>query len=340
MRAVKFLYLKQEDVIAAGGLDMARTIEGVEKVFSMLDKGECIEPDPPMIMFGGQAGRRITMHPAYIGGDVDVAGLKWTPSNPDNPIKLKLPRATGIVILTDPSTGHPLSIMDGMILSAMRTGAVTGVGAKYLARPDSEVIGLLGAGVISRTQLMALNEVLKNIKEVKVFDLNQERSKGYAADMGTKLGLNIRAVNSTKEAVEGSDVVVGATTVSLDQRYVEADWIKDGSLYSNISDNDPKFEVILRSDKIVIDGPRQFTIPVVMGEMYRQGLIRKEDIYATVGEIVNRKKPGRENNREKIFLSPLGLGVEDLINAYRVYKQAKEMDIGQWLELWREPYWT
>lgn len=340
MRSVNFLFLSQEDVIACGGLDMPAYVEAVEKSFSLLDQGASMEPDPPMLMFGGQAGRRVTMHPAYVGGDVNTVGLKWTPANPDNPRTINMPRATALDIINDPMTGHPLAVMDGTIISAMRTGAVTGVGFKYLGRPDASVAGLLGTGVIARTQLLALKVVMKKLKEVRVYDTLQDKAKSWAAEMSGQIKVPVRSVGSAQECVEGSDVVVGCTTVSADKRYVQAEWLKEGVLYSNISDNDATFEAILSCDKVVVDGPRQFTIPVVMGLMAKEGLIGMDKVHGTIGEIINGKKPGRENGREKIFYSCLGLGVHDIINARRIYDEAKRQGRGVPLQLWKEPYWA
>lgn len=340
MRSVNFLFLSQEDVIACGGLDMAAYIDNVEKSFSLLDKGESMEPDPPMLMFGGQAGRRVTMHPAYVGADVNTVGLKWTPANPDNPRTINMPRATAMDIINDPLTGHPLAVMDGTIISAMRTGGVTGVGFKYLGRPNATTAGLLGTGVIARTQLMALKVVMKNLKEVKVYDLLGDKAKAWAEEMSAELNVAVRPVASAQDCVEGSDVVVGCTTVSADKRYVKAEWLKEGVLYSNISDNDATFEAILACDKVVVDGPRQFTIPVVMGLMAKEGLMGMDKVHAMIGEIVNGKKAGRENDREKIFYSCLGLGVHDIINARRIYDEARRQGRGVPLQLWQEPYWA
>jgi ornithine cyclodeaminase len=340
MRSVNFLFLSQEDVIASGGLDVAAYIECVEKSFSLLDKGESMEPDPPMLMFGGQAGRRVTMHPAFVGADVNTVGLKWTPANPDNPRTINMPRATAMDIINDPMTGHPLAVMDGTIISAMRTGADTGVGFKHLGRQGASVAGLLGTGVIARTQLMALKVVMKNLKDVKVYDVLGDKARAWAKEMSEQLNLAVRAVGSAQECVEGSDVVVGCTTVSADKRYVKAEWLKPGVLYSNISDNDATFEAILSCNKVVVDGPRQFTIPVVMGLMAKEGLIGMDKVHGTIGEIVNGKKPGRENDREKIFYSCLGLGVHDIINARRIYDEARRQGRGVPLQLWKEPYWA
>jgi ornithine cyclodeaminase len=136
-RSVGFIYLQQEDTIACGGLDMPRIIEAVESVYALHERGECIEPEAPLIAWAGPEGKRILTHPAWVGGDVNVAGIKWIPSNPENPRKRGMPRASAIIILNDDETGYPLAVMDGTIISAARTGAATGVGAKYLAKRDS-----------------------------------------------------------------------------------------------------------------------------------------------------------------------------------------------------------
>ena len=339
MGSVDFIFLSQEDVLECGGLDMQAFIECVQKSFSLLDKGESMEPDPPMLMFGGQAGRRVTMHPAFVGGDVNTVGLKWTPANPDNPRTINMPRATAMNIINDPITGHPLAVMDGTIISAMRTGAVTAVGFKYLGREEASVVGLLGAGVIARTTMLGLKEAMPNLREVKVYDLDRGKADEWAKDEARRTGLFVHAADSAQACVEGSDVVVGCTTVSADKRYVKPEWLKAGVLYSNISDNDATFEAILSCDKVVVDGPRQFTIPVVMGLMAKEGLIGMDSVHGTIGEIINGKKSGRESEDEKIFYSTLGLGVHDTINARRIYDQARRNERGVHLRLWKEPYW-
>ena len=339
-RAVKFLYLTQEQVIECGGLDMVQTIEAVEKVFSLLDEGECIEPRAPSIRWGRLNDRRISMHPAYIGGDVQVTGIKWIPSNPENPIKRNMPRSNGVIILNDPETGFPLAIMDGTVISAMRTGAVVGVGAKYLARPDAEVVGLIGAGVINHTQLMALHAALKHIRLVKLFDIAPEKAHAFAEKMGESLGLEIQVVDSAQAAIEGADIVAPATNANREDRYIQAEWIKEGAYLANLSVNDYTFGAVSACDKIVVDNKKQLQVTeAVLTDMVDEGLVNPDDI-VEFGAIVNGKQPGRTRDDERIFFSPLGMGIEDLINAHRVYQEARRRGIGQELELWHEPHWT
>jgi 2,3-diaminopropionate biosynthesis protein SbnB len=339
-RAVEFLYLTQEQVIECGGLDMVQTMEAVEKVFGLLDDGECIEPHAPSIRWGSLNDRRISMHPAYVGGDVQVAGIKWIPSNPENPIKRNMPRSNGITILNDPETGYPLAIMDGTVISAMRTGAVVGVGAKYLARSDAEVVGLIGAGVINHTQLMALHAALKHLRLAKLFDIAPQKAHAFAEKMGESLGLEIQVVDSAKAAIEGADVIAPATNANREDRYIQAEWIKEGAYLANLSVNDYTFGAVLACDKIVVDNKKQLKVTeAVLTDMVDEGLVNPDDI-VEFGAIVNGKRPGRTDDDERIFFSPLGMGIEDLINAHRVYQEARRRGIGQELELWHEPHWA
>jgi ornithine cyclodeaminase len=339
-KSVKFIYLQQEDVIACGGLEMRETIEAVEKAYSLLDRGECIEPGTLIIAYNGPQGRRIMTHEAFIGGDVNVAGIKWIPSSPENPFKRGLPRASAIIVLNDPETGFPLAVMDGTIVSAMRTAAATGVGAKYLARKDSRVVGLVGAGPINRSQIRAVREVLPELQEVKIFDLRADRAQEFAQDMEKVVGLPFRVARSAEEAVSGSDVIVAATVgVTPETSYIEAGWLGEGSFLSSVSASDAKIEVVLQADKrVVTDRSATKTPTWLMGLICTQGLLSEDDL-TEMGEIVNGKRPGRENNRERIYYNPTGLGVEDVIAANRVYQQAVAKGIGQELELWRDPIW-
>jgi ornithine cyclodeaminase len=339
-RAVKFLYLTQEQTIECGATDMVETMDAVEKVFRLLDEGECIEPQAPIIHWNGTHRRRISMHPAYVGGDIQVTGIKWIPSNPENPIKRGMPRSNALTILNDPETGYPLAVMDGTVISAMRTGAVVGVGAKYLARPDADIVGLIGAGVINRTQLMALHMSLKQLRLARLYDLVAERARAFAAEMGEQLGLEIQVVDSARAAVEGADVVAPATIVGPDDRYIQPEWIKEGAYLANLSVNDYTPGAVLICDKIVVDHKKQLERSgPILSDMVADGLIEPDDL-VEIGAIVNGKLPGRLRDDECIFFSPLGMGIEDLINAHRVVQEARRRGIGQELELWHEPLWA
>jgi len=145
-------------MIVAGGLDMRTCLDAVERAFKLLAVGEVKVPNKIVLELppSEQERGRINGLAAYIGGDWEVAGIKWIPSFPKNPREHGLPRASALLTLNNTNTGTPLAVMDGTIISAMRTGAMGGLGAKYLARKDSEVAALIGLGVQARTQAMAL----------------------------------------------------------------------------------------------------------------------------------------------------------------------------------------
>jgi ornithine cyclodeaminase len=187
---------------------------------------------------------------------------------------------------------------------------------------------------------MALHATLKGLKLVKMFDLMPEKSHTFAKEMGEKLGLEMQVVPSAKEAVEGADVVAPATIVGPEDRYIEAEWIKEGAYLANLSVNDYTPGAVLGCDRIVVDSKKQLQVPnAIVSDLVADGRVDIDQI-AELGAIVNGKEPGRTRDDERIFISPLGMGIEDLINAHRVYLEARRRGIGQELELWHEPYWT
>ena len=317
---------------------MRLVLEAVEGSFKAYAEGKVLLPPKIVLDLDERRVGRINAMPAYLGGTFDICGIKWIAGFPGNPVKYGIPRATGLIIINDSKKGTPLAIMDGTLISAMRTGAVTGVGAKYLAKRDSETVGIIGCGVQAKTQLMALRVVLGELKQVRAFDTRRETAERYAKEMNAKLGLTVTAVDTPREAVEKADVIVTVTVA--DEPIVKKSWVGPGTLFSHIgSYQEEEYDVVLNSDKIVVDDWEQVKhrgTPVLV-KMYNEGLIREDDIYATLGEIAVGKKLGRENDDERIFLLPIGMGSEDIAVASRVYEKALQKGIGQRLRLWSSP---
>jgi len=341
-KSISFLYLQQEDVIACGGLDMPQMIRAVEHAYKLLEQGQCIEPEASIIRWAGPQGKRILAHPAWVGGDVGMAGIKWVPSNPENPRKRGMPRASAIIILNDDETGYPLAVMDGTVISAARTGAATGVGAQYLARSDSEKVSIIGAGPISRPQIMALQVVLPSLKEVSLYDLDPVRAKAVAAEMSALYQqITFTVAPSAEVSVRGAAVVVTATSgVSLEKAYLEANWLDEGVLISTVASNDSKMEVLEQADKLVLTNMDELDNPIwLIGQALAQGVRAREE-FVSLGSIITGKNPGRESDQERIFFNPGGMGIEDVAAATLVYRNALERGIGKELEFWHQPLWT
>ncbi|TWT01550.1 ornithine cyclodeaminase family protein [Planomicrobium sp. CPCC 101079] len=342
-KTVEFIYLSQEECIEAGGLDMKGTLQAIQKSYELHGQKDVVQPSKPVIRWGGPEteetrGRIMTM-PSYLGGDLHVAGMKWIPSMPQNPKNLGQPRASAIIILTDPDNGFPLAIMDGTIVSAMRTGAATGIAAKYLANPNSETVGIIGAGVQSRTQLMAIVNAMPNVQHIKVFDLNAEKTQAFAEEMTAELQVKVVPAASAEEAIRESDIVVTATMSTFP--YVKYEWLKEGAFHSEISFWDTAPEEVQYYDRIIVDDYDHVEHHGV-DVSYRAvaaGLVKREEV-SNLSDIMLGNAPGRTNEKEKIIFNPIGMSIHDVSEAYRVYQNAKKLGIGNSLPLWKHPHWS
>jgi len=334
---VEFIYLSQEDVLSTG-INMKDVLNTIEKVLALHDEGKVNLPSKVILDLGEKERGRINAMPAYLGGDFEICGIKWIAGFPPNPVKFGIPRAHALLILNDSWTGVPLAIMDCTYISAMRTGAVTGVGAKYLANPDSETVGIIGCGVQAKTQIMAIKTAIPSVKVLKGYDIRRETSEKFAQWAAKELGLKAQAVGTAKEAVEGSDILVTVTVA--DEPIVKDAWLKKGSLFTHVGSYQEEEEaVIFNSDKVVVDLWHEVLHrgTPLLAKLYNAGRIKEERIHANIGAIIRGKKTGRTSKEERIFFSPLGLGSEDVAVASLVYKEAKKKGVGTTLKLWDNP---
>ncbi len=320
----EFLYLSRQDIESLD-ISMKEIIDAVER--GLVEKGYERVEMPPKPGIHPRKDSFIHAMPAYLKG-LDIGGLKWVAGFPGNKSK-GLPYITGIFVLNDMDTGLPLSIMDASWITAKRTGAMTAVSAKYLARKDSSIIGILGCGVQGRSNLEALNELF-NIETVKAYDISPEAARRYEEEMEKKLGLSIEIVESPKDAVEESDIVVTAGPILKNPNpVIEKDWFKDGGFAAPLDfDSYWKPEAMHSMDKFVTDDRDQL--------MYYRSIGYFKDIpevYANMDEIVVGKKKSRENDDERIMAMNLGLATHDVVTADLIYKKAKEKGVGTWLRL-------
>ncbi len=332
MKDIDFLYLNQRDVIATGA-NMAMAIEAVEDAFRHHMAGKTILPHKTVVDLGEIERGRGNAMPGYVGGEYEALGIKWIAGFPQNPRKHGLPRATGFFILNDSWTGVPLAVMDCTWLSALRTGAVTGVGAKYLARKDSESVAIIGAGVQGRTQLEALLTVLPGIRTVRAFDINKETAERFAEDMSDAYGIDVSAVDAAEHAVVGADIIVTVTVAN--EPIVKDAWLKRGSYFSAVgSYQEEEFEAVLNSDLIVVDDVETVEhrgTPVIALMLADQRIAR--DRVLELGPMITGAVPGRTNDDQRVFFSPIGMGIHDICLCHKVYLAAKEKGVGTTLGL-------
>ena len=254
LNCYRYLYLSRQDV-AEVDLPMEEIVQALDECFKEKGLGKVEMPPKPGIH---------TMPDAFIHAmpasvpSVRAAGIKWVSGYPEN-YKKNLPYINGLLILNDPETGIPLSVMDCIWITAMRTGAATAVAAKYLANLDSRTIGILGCGVQGRTNLEALKIVIPALKDVRAYDISKDAADKYAEEMKRKTGLNIEIVKTPKEAVEDSDVIVTACPILKESNpAIEFEWLRPGVFASPVDfDSYFKKSAFEHCDKFVTDDREQ-----------------------------------------------------------------------------------
>lgn len=369
---IKFLYLSEPDMIKAGVKNMDQCVEAMEDLLVTLNKGDyvmagvnhnshgaqVIFPDDPQFegMPKNADDRRFMAMPAYLGGKYQMAGMKWYGSNCENKAS-GLPRSILMMMLNDKDTGAPLALMSANLVSCYRTGAIPGVGAKYLARKDSETVTIIGPGVMGRTCLLAFLSVCPKITSVKVKGRGL-RSLHAFEEFVKKECPQIQQVivcDSMEEAVKDSDIICVTSTApvkEIDFPYIAEDWVKKGALICLPSAARFDDDFLINRCKKVVDNYKlyeawaeEFPYPSyemvqIIGSKFtdylHEGRIQREDI-VDIADIINKKHPGRESDDEIIVYSVGGMPVEDIAWGGTVYRNALKEGIGVELPLWDQP---
>jgi len=363
---VDFLYLSEKDMIQAGVMDMEKCVETMDEMFQLVDKGDYLMGGPSENQHGlsiyfpveqrfpnmpaKAPERRFMAMVAYLGGRFNIFGEKWYGSNLDN-LKKGLPRSILTVMLNDPITSAPLALMSGNLLSSMRTGAVPGVGAKYLADKNSEVLGIIGAGVVNKAALMSFAVTLPKLKKVKVYDVLPEKGAAYSKTMGEQLGLNVFPVGSMEEAFRDSDVVHVAANYGKNVPTIKNDWLKermtlilsssfkcedDLLLNSNIVFDEYKMHEawVKEDDEFPPNDMRRYCLPTFkIIDYIKEGKLKRDDV-VSLGSVVCGYKFRGEKSSKRTLIYTYGMPVEDLAWGYQIYLNALEKGIGQKLNLW------
>lgn len=337
----EFLFLTQEDVIAAGGLDMKAALEDVELTYRLFANGEINQPHKPVMRFNhpetGQESYYLTVSmPVYVGGSVNRVGHKWAAESMDNAKRGDMPMGVDIILLHDLEHAIPLAIMEGGLITAMRTSAVGGVGAKFLANPGSKVAGLVGAGVIGRTMIMALMGAVPTLEEIRLVDLVKQRAENLADEFRDQITIHV--VDSIEQAYAGADIVTSQTTSK--KNIIRDEWIPKGSYYAHMAFKEAEDAAFLNTDLLVVDNWNtlktwDFFAPTRLVE---EGKLQEAAI-VDLGDIIINKEQGRTAPDQRIIFANLGMGCLDITIAERIYQNAKKMGLGKKLRLWDTPKW-
>jgi ornithine cyclodeaminase/alanine dehydrogenase-like protein (mu-crystallin family) len=320
----KLLYLSRADVESVG-VTMAEIIDALAIAFHEHGLGHAEMPPKPGVH--SQPDAFIHAMPAYIPA-LHAIGMKWVSGYPANQDR-GLPYITGLLILNDDETGMPLAVMDCTWITGMRTGAATALAARYLARPESATVGILGCGLQGRTNLEALHTLFP-IKRVLAYDRRPESAAHYALELRERFGLDVTVVAEPQQAVTGCDMVVTAGPIlKHPHATIKQGWLDAGG-FASLVDYDSYWDgpALQEVDKFCTDDIPQL-------EYYRSaGYFQSiPPIHASLGQLVTGQKPGRQSSTERTIACNLGLALDDMATAPLVYRRAVERGVGTWLPL-------
>jgi len=323
------LLLKREDVMSV--LDMATCMDVVEKAFAELANGTAVLP--LRIAITPPDGLALYM-PAYLK-DMGALACKVVTVYKKNPEKFSLPTTIGKVLLQNPGTGEVICIMDGGYLTAVRTGAASGVATRYMARKaGGQVAGIFGAGVQGRMQLWAVAEA-RQLSAAVVYDISGDATDAFISEMGPKLDLEIRKAGSADQVL-GADIICTAT--SSPTPIFDGGGLREGTHINGIGSHTPgarelDTEAVKRA-RLVGDSrdacfkeAGDIMIPI------KEGAFDESHFYAELGEVVSGKKQGRMDDREITLFKSNGLAIQDAAAARVVYDKAVEAGIGREVDI-------
>ncbi len=317
--------LLNRDMVASL-LTMAECIEAVEKAFAELAAGTAVLPLRTSLPSPG--GISLYM-PAFLQG-ANALACKVVAVFKGNPEKHRLPTTTGTILLQDAQTGRVCCIMDGEYLTAVRTGAASGVATKHLARSHvGQTAGIFGAGVQARMQLEAVRQV-RRLSRAFVYDILPGAAERFAREMSSRLDLEVVAVDSAREAAR-ADIVCTATSSSLP--LFAGGEVREGAHVNGIGSHTPDARELdgelIRRAKLVGDSREacfresgDIILPV------REGIIAESHFYAELGEIVTGRKAGRLTDQEITVFKSNGLAIQDAAAASLVYRKALAAGVG------------
>lgn len=317
-------------------LTMDEVIEAVELAFA--EKGlNRTQMPPKLYIFYQKYNGDLRAMPSYLE-DLDISAVKVVNVHPNNRTKFNLPTVMAMVIVIDPKNGAPIAIMGGTCVTNMRTGAAGGIAAKHLARKDSSVVGLVGAGAQAKTQLAAMLSIYGRLEEVRVWSRTEETRQGFVAEMKQLYAENVSRiipVERAEVAVRGADIIV--TTTPSRAPVVMNDWISPGSHINCIGADAPgKQELdpaILKRAKIVVDDWEQASHSGEINVPLSDGKLKPKDIWGELGEIVAGQKQGRTGDDEITVFVSTGLAIQDAVTANIAYKKAMAYQIGKVMEI-------
>jgi ornithine cyclodeaminase/alanine dehydrogenase-like protein (mu-crystallin family) len=318
------LYLSEADVRTAG-LPMRGLVDALASAFRDLGEGRAevpakigVHPSPASFFHAMPA-----LWPAGA-----VAAVKWVGSFPGNRA-VGQPSISALLVLSDPSEGRPLAVMDGRWLTVRRTAACSALSARFLARRGARSLGVLGCGLQARAHVEAFREILP-LGRVKAFDRHRDRADAFAEDVRRDHGVEASAHDTVREVVEGMDLVLTAGAITqLADPPIATGWLAPGAFACSVDYASPwsagalaEVDLVSTDDRAQLEAAR------------RSGpLARLPPVHADLAELVTGRRPGRTAEDQRTLACNLGLALADVVAAELVYRRAREAGLGTHLPL-------
>ncbi|MHC0507372.1 ornithine cyclodeaminase family protein [Achromobacter aegrifaciens] len=332
MQSIDITYLNGPDVRALALTD-AEILAAVQSALDAQGRGKTvIEPRMHLVPESSAKGHFNVLR-GYIE-PLHVAGVKVVSDFVDN-YKVGLPSEMALLNLFDPVNGKPLAVVDATAITDMRTGAVTALGAKYLARKNSKVLGHIGSRGTSYWNVRLLDS-LYDFDEIRVHSRRPESQQAFGERLSRDLGKPVKVVNDWESCVRDADIVVEASRLPEPTPLLKTEWIKPGALvmpYGTMSAVELSLTDIM--SKVVVDDWGQCRKGLPYGALRAHvdsDRITEENLHAELGQIVAGLKPGRERDDETILFWHRGLSTTDIALGHAMLEKARNMGLGQTLK--------
>jgi alanine dehydrogenase len=307
-------------------LNLKECIGAVEQAFRLYGSGKA---SPPGILGVHTEGGGFHLKTSLLDLGRRYFALKANANFFNNSKLHGLPNIQGLIVLSDGVNGYPLAVMDSIEITIQRTGAATAVAAKYLARPDSQVVTICGCGNQGRAQLAAIREVLP-IKSGFAFDVERDRAVEFCREMSRTLGMELAVVENPSEGIRRSDVAVTCTPSR--RWFVDHNDVRPGTFVAGVgADNEHKQELdpkLFAGNKLVVDVLEQCATIGDLHHAIEAGIVTRNDVHAELGEIVAGRKPGRTSAEEITIFDSTGTALQDVAAATIVYERAMASGAG------------
>lgn len=318
-----------EDIYRTKCFDLKQIIQIIEDALLAYSNNEILLPDKISQIFNEGLQTRINCMPSTLLKE-SVCGVKWVSVFPNNPKLYNKQNVSGVILLSEIKTGFPFAIVDGTLITALRTACLGAIGAKYLARKDSSVYGTIGAGEQAKTHFLVMKTLFPNIKTCYVSSRSNVSELGFVDVMKAKFD-DIEFITCKGDydlVARNADIIV--TAVSCQAPLLKADSIKPGAFYCHVGGWEDEYDVALKADKIVCDdwSSLKHRGSPTIARMYEKGLLKDKDIYANLSDIISGKKVGRETESEFNYFNSIGLSFVDVAVANYFYKAVTSKGLG------------